>query len=933
MSASAMPDGTVTFLFTDIEGSTRLWERYPDLMPEVIARHDRLMRQAVTEHRGVVFKMVGDAVCAAFATPVDGLAATIAAQRRLDAEVWGEVGTIRVRMALHSGAAELRDNDYFGQPLNRVARLLSTGHGGQILLSRVVAEAVQPTLPDGITLRDMGEHRLKDLQRAERIAQVVVAGLRDEFPALKSLDYRPHNLPLQPTPLIGRERELREAPVLAGDEAVRIVTFTGPGGMGKTRLAIHIAAELLDAFADGVYFISLAQVNDPELVGPAIVQTLGLREKPGQTVRDTIVDYLASKDLLLVLDNFEQVLPAAPLVADLLAACPGVKVLVTSRARLHLRGELEYAIPPLELPKPGQPVEVEHLLGCSAVRLFVDRAQSVKPDFTLTTGNAPDVVAICRRLDGWPLAIELAAARVRLLTPKAMLARLTRSLDVLSGGQRDLPDRHQTLRGTIAWSYDLLDPGGQALFRRLAVFAGGWSLEAAEAIVADGADDVLDGLMALIDHHLVQRHDVDDEPRFTMLRTIADFGLEQLDAQGEAFDLRAQHAAWFLELARSAEQSLDRRGQEQALDLLDREHDNLVAALHWYQEQEPTDGLQLGTALWRFWRTRGYLTEGRALLDALLEARSFMTPPEVQAQALSGAAMLALEQDDFHCATEYSNEALAIYEEAGSARGHAIPLLCLGSVAAKQGDFTRAAPFFERSLEVARATRDDYSGIFAIRNLAIVALVHGDVEQARAQLQESLRLARARGDQSAMASALGNLGFIALRQGQLDTARAAFEETLALARKLRDKVRTSAVLQTLGSTAADQGDTQQALSYYQECLTLCRELGNRLQAISCLEEMAYMALVLGLPEQAAWFYGATDALRVAYDAPLMALELAEREPHLAATRAALGERAFDVAWQRGMAATLDEALARGLALGHPPEVQLVPQDGLATISA
>jgi predicted ATPase/class 3 adenylate cyclase len=914
-----MPDGVVTFLFTDIEGSTKLWERYPDLMPVVIARHDALMRQAVNQHNGVVFKMVGDAVCAAFSTPNDGLAFTIAAQQQLDAEPWGEVGSIRVRMALHSGAAELRDNDYFGQPLNRVARLLSTGHGGQILLSGVVADAVRPSLPLGVSLRDMGEHRLKDLQQSERITQVVVEGLRDEFPALKTLDYRPNNLPLQPTPLIGRERELREAPVLAGDNAVRIVTLTGQGGMGKTRLAIHIAAELLDAFSDGVYFVPLAQVTDAELVGPAIVQTLGLREQPGQSVRDTLVDYLASKELLLVLDNFEQVLPAAPLVADLLAACPNLKVLVTSRARLHLRGELEYPIPPLELPDPGVRLEVDQLLSCSAVRLFVERAQAVKPGFELNESNAADVVAICRRLDGWPLAIELAAARVRLLTPKAMLARLSRSLDVLTGGQRDLPDRHQTLRGTIAWSYDLLDSGGKALFRRLAVFAGGWSLESAEAIAAGDDYDVLDGLMALIDHHLVKRSDEDeDEPRFSMLRAIGDYGLEQLEATGELFDLQARHAAWFLDMAQDAERSLDRNGQERALDLLDREHDNLITALHWYQQQDPSEGLRLGTALWRFWRTRGYLTQGRALLDALLGARSFVTPAHVSAHALSAAAMLALDQDDFRCVTEYSTEALHLFEQAGSVRGHAIPLLCLGSAAIKQRDFARAVPYLEQSLAIARSTQDDYSSIYAIRNLAIVALANGDVESARTQLQESLRLARARGDQSAMGAALGNLGFIALRMGQLDTARANFEETLALARKTGDKPRISAVLLQLGNTAADQGDTQQALHSYQECLTLCQALGNRLQAVSCLEEIACLALSSGQPEQAARLFGATDALRSAFDAPLMQLEREELAPHLQTARDALGETLFNALWQQGASATLDEALTLALSLNTSP---------------
>ncbi|HUG17114.1 MAG TPA: tetratricopeptide repeat protein, partial [Thermomicrobiales bacterium] len=759
-----LPEGMVTFLFTDIEGSTRLWERFPDAMSATIARHDAVLRGVIAEHHGVVFKMVGDAVCAAFARPSDALEATIAAQRRLAAEDWGATGPIRVRMALHSGQAELRDGDYFGQALNRVARLLSTGHGGQVLLSRPVSDLARESLPPGVTLRDMGEHRLKDLQYPESILQVVADGLASEFPALKTLDYRPHNLPLQPTDLIGRERELHEAPILAGDSDTRLATLTGPGGMGKTRLALHAAAEVVDTFDDGVFFVALATVTDPDLVAPTIANTLGVRESGGQSLLQTLREYLAGKHMLLVLDNFEQITPAAPLVAELLAYCPRLKILVTSRVRLNLRGEREYPLPPLGLPAPGAAPDVEQALECPAIQLFVARASAASPAFALTESNVADVVDICRRLDGWPLAIELAAARSRLLNPRAMLSRLGRRLDLLTGGQRDLPDRHQTLRGTIDWSYDLLTPGQRALFRRLSVFSGGWSLEAAESVAGDGSFDTLDDLTSLIDHSLARRTEAsdEDEPRFGMLESIAAYGTEQLEAHGETREYRERHARCFTDLAQEASRFLDRAGQDRWLDQLDLEHDNLREALRWQEENDALEGLKLGALLWPFWLSRGYLTEGRAHLDTLLALPGARAASVERAMALAGAAMLAQRQDDYQAATGLSEQALALFDTLGEQRGKATPLVCLGTVAYKQGDFARAASLFEQCLAVARETGDEQNVILAIRNLGLVALMRGDIEQATGMLEESLTLARRRGDRSSVAAAQGNLGIIAL---------------------------------------------------------------------------------------------------------------------------------------------------------------------------
>jgi predicted ATPase/class 3 adenylate cyclase/Tfp pilus assembly protein PilF len=911
-----LPEGMVTFLFTDIEGSTRLWERFPDVMSSVIARHDALMRDVISANDGIVFKMVGDAVCAAFARPTDALAATIAAQRRLATEEWGETGPVRVRMALHTGQAELRDGDYFGQPLNRVARVLSAGHGGQVLVSRPVADLVRDRLPDGVALRDMGEHQLKDLQHPESILQVMAEGLASDFPALKTLDHHPHNLPLQPTSLIGRERELGEAPLLAGDSDVRLATLTGPGGMGKTRLALHAAAEVVDTFEDGVFFVPLATVTDPDLVAPTIAHTLGVRESGGQSLLQTLKEYLTGKHMLLVLDNFEQVIPAAPLVTDLLAHCPRLKILVTSRLRLNLRGEREFPLPPLGLPPPGLPLDAEQALTYPAIQLFVARAEAASSAFALTDGNVADVVDICRRLDGWPLAIELAAARARLLNPRAMLARLSRRLDLLTGGQRDLPDRHQALRATIDWSYDLLSPDQQALFRRLSVFSGGWSLEAAEAVAGTDSFDVLDDLMSLIDHSLVRRTDAsdEDEPRFGMLESIAAHGAEQLDLHGEVAEIHDRHAAFFTELATEASRFLDRAGQDRWLDQLDLEHDNLREALRWYEQHDALEGLRLVGLLWPFWRARGYLTEGRAHLDTLLALPDAQSPSVERVNALAGAAMLAQRQDDYAAATARSEQAMAVLDTLGERHGKAVPLICLGTVAYKQRDFERAASCYEQSLTIAQETGDEPSTVIATRNLAMVALMQGNVEQATSMLEQSLALARRLGDRSNVAAALGNLGFISLQMGRLDEAEASFREVLSLARQMRDKLWTSMSLLNLTVIASDQGHHAQAIQHSLESLAICRELGNRLNAISCLEEIAFNLSSLDRRQDAARILGATSRLRVDHDAPLMEVERAEHEPRIASIRASLGDDPFNRLWSLGQSMSLDDATAFALAI-------------------
>ena len=550
------PTGTLTLLFTDIEGSTRLWEHDALAMQAALTRHDEILRSVIEQHGGYVFKTVGDAFCAVFPTAPDALEAALEIQRRLLTSEWEQTGPLRVRMALHTGAAEERDGDYFGPPVNRVARLLSAAHGGQVLLSLPTQELVRDQLPTQTSLRDLGEHRLKDLFRPERVFQLLAAGLPSEFPPLRTLDAFRNNLPLQPTPLIGREKEVSEVCDLMRLEETRLLTLTGPGGTGKTRLALQAAADLLDDFPDGTFFAPLATLTEAELLLPAVAETLGMRETGEQPLDESLKDYLVERRMLLLLDNFEQVLGAAPAVTELLAGAPGLKVLATSRAPLGLYGEHEFPVPPLSMPDLEHPPPLESLTQYEAVSLFVERARALKPDFKVTNESAPAVAEICVRLDGLPLAIELAAARIKMLPPKAMLQRLTSRLKLLTGGARDLPERQRTLRATIEWSHALLDEGEQLLFGRLAVFSGGRTLEAIEAIcdaLGDLPVDAFDGISSLLDKSLIRQEEgPNGEPRFVMLETVHEFAREKLEDSAEAQEIKRIHAQYFLTLAEVA---------------------------------------------------------------------------------------------------------------------------------------------------------------------------------------------------------------------------------------------------------------------------------------------------------------------------------------------------------------------------------------------
>ena len=905
-----LPTGTVTFLFTDIEDSTRLWETQHAAMQQALAQHDAIMRNAIEANDGYLVKTTGDGAHAAFAIAADAIAACLAAQRALKAHIWGEV-RIKSRMALHSGAAEQRDGDYHGPALNRAARLMAAAHGGQILLSLATEELVRDHLPADITLRDMGERRLKDLVRPERVYQVLAPGLPADFPPLKTLDARPNNLPAQTTPFIGREYAIRAIKEHLSSANVRLLTLAGVGGTGKTRIALQTAADMVDEFEHGVFFVPLAALSDPALVLPTIAQAFAVREVAGRLLQEQLKDYLREKQLLLVLDNFEQVIDAAPLVTDVLTAAPRLKVLVTSREVLRLSGETDYPVPPLELPDPKRLPPLERLTQYEAMALFIERAVAVKPTFAVTNENAPAVAEICHRLDGLPLAIELAAARVRVLPPQRMLVELSHRLSFLMGGARNLPARQRTLRGAIDWSHDLLARDEQKLFRRLAVFVGGCSLEAIEAVCNVENDvHILETVESLVGKSLVKQTEVRGEPRFAMLETIREYAGERLIAADDEKRVRRRHRDYFLALAEEAEPKLLGAEQAEWLRRLEEEHENLRAGLHWsLVEAGSTSGFRLCGALLRFWWTRGHLSEGREWCARLLGKAGGEEPTPERAKALNAAGALAHYQSDYPATQALNEESLAIKRELGDRSGIAVSLTNLGNVAYQQGDFASAQALYEESVAIVRELGDRWGIAGSLNSLGNVGFAHGELASARARYEESLAIMRELGDRVGIAKSLNNLGNVAFEQGEFASARAQYEESLAIRRELGNRAGIANSLNNLGSVAFEQGDFSAARALHEESLAIDRELGDRRGIAFSLEGLAAVVAALGSSLRAARIWGAAERLREEIRSPLTPDDRPRYVGGVAAARAALeDDAAFECAWHEGRALTLEEAI-------------------------
>src|SRR5215204_1026539 len=910
--------GPLTFLFTDVEGSTSLWERNPKAMSEALSRHDEILRAAIEAHDGRVFKTVGDAFHATFSTAPDALEAALEAQRALLREEWAESGPLRVRMALHTGTAEERDGDYFGPSLNRVARLLSAGHGGQILISLATEKLVRDEVPEETGLRDLGERRLKDLSRPERVFQITASGLPATFPPLNTLDSRRNNLPAQPTVLVGRERELEEVlALLRSPNDVRLLTLTGPGGTGKTRLGLQAAAELTDEFEDGVFFVALAPIAAPALVAPTIARTLGLTESGNQPPEELLKGYLRDRQTLLVLDNFEQVLESASLLDEVLSAAPDLKLLITSRTPLRLYGEHEFPVEPLSVPDPKSLPPLESFNQYEAVRLFVERARAVRPDFSLTEENASAVVEICARLDGLPLAIELAAARIKLLPPRAMLSRLGNRLRLLTGGARNLPERQRTLRSTIEWSYELLDEGERILFARLAVFSGGSTLEAMEAVCDPQGDlpvDTFEGVSSLLDKSLLRREEGQGgEPRFVMLETIHEYASERLEEQRDAEAIKRAHAEYSLALAEEAEPRLWGPEDSAWLERLEQEHDNMRAALSWAIEHGQAElALRIGGALRWFWFAEGYYGEGRRWLEkALIEDRG--TSAEARAKALDGVGWLAHEQGDMDRVEAAAEEVLQLSSEA--AVGSAIAAdskHMLGEAARLRGEHERATALIKESLVVHREAGDRRGIAWSLGGLANTSADRGDHERANGLYEEGLALSRELGAARPLGDFLISLGYEYLLKGDHERATALNEEAAALYRKRGHRGGLQAALDNLGWAALVGGDHERARALHQESLALSRELGDKYTASESLEGLACSAGAKGEVERAGRLFGAAEALREAVGYEQTHKERALREPYLATARSRLGEAPWARAWERGRSMAFEDAIAYAL---------------------
>ncbi len=829
--------GTVTFLFTDIEASTRLEQqvgtaRYGELRE----RHRAILREAFSAHDGIEQGTAGDSFFVVFTSARAAVSAAVAAQRRLAAEPWPDGATVRVRIGIHSGEAELAGESLVGLDINRAARIAAVGHGGQILLSDATRGLVQAHLPAELRLRDLGAYRLKDLLGPEHVVQVEADDLPTDFPPLRTPDARPNNLPTQLTTFVGRAAELEEAAGLLS--GTRLLTLTGPGGTGKTRLSLQLASTVADDFPDGAFFVPLEPIRDPMLVPSRIATAVGVAENGSRPITDTLSAWLRDRRLLLVLDNFEQVAAAAPLVSDLLRAAPEVKCIVTSRAALRVSGEQEYPVPGLPTPPDlsqlsgldrlhlsaeSRAMDPVTLGQYAAVRLFIERAVAVRPGFMVTNANAPAVAAISARLHGMPLAIELAAARIKLLSPDAILARLEHQLDVLAAGARDLPARQQTLRGAIAWSYDLLDEDARRLLDRLSAFAGSCDLEAAEAVCRPASEiggELVDGLMALADQSLLKVEEAPGgEPRFRLFDTIREFAAERLAERGETLAIQDRHRDWYLALAERAATETAGADQRRWLDRLELEHDDVRAVLDRSMERpEPAAAIRLGFAMWRFWQKRGHLAEARRRLGAMAAAAWSRDDPRLRArlmEALGGACWWqgdipemadhyreALEiwlalGDEAEIANAYYNasftyavqaspdgpdpdpdriglgyieEARRRYHELGDLRGEANALWALGNYHYFRNQWGNGTAEFREALDMFRRTQDVTMEAWALHMLGSGLLRNGDVDEARRCIQHAIRHFHAVGDASGLTLTLDDMSALAVAAGELDRA-------------------------------------------------------------------------------------------------------------------------------------------------------------------
>jgi len=917
-----LPTGTVTFLLTDIEGSTALWERAGEAFRGALDRHHALLRDAFRRHGGHEIKEAGDSFLVAFAGASDALACAVSAQRALDGADWPREmgGALRVRMALHTGDVQ-RDaagEDYHGLVLHRASRMLHAAHGGQILVSEATAALVRRDLEIGLRLQDLGVYRLRDVEQPERLFQIEYPEMaRREFPPLVAERAHAGSLPLQFTRFFGREKEITQVGEQLQDTQTRLVTLTGPGGTGKTRLAIEAAGRLIEPRNGAIWFAPLADLSDPALIAGAIVDALGVSRFPGVEPLEQAVTILSSQPSLLVLDNFEQLVEigGAEIVQELRTRVPTLTVLVTSRHLLGLPGEREFVVPPLPTPG-GANNSPESLSAYESVRLFVDRAQAVKPDFQVTNHNAPALAELCDRLEGIPLAIELAAARAQVLTPTRMLAQLSKRFEFLVSRKRGVVERQRTLRAAIDWSFRLLAPELQRFFAVLSTFRGGWTAEAAEAVCEEPL--ALDYLAQLRECSLVQTEDTQNQMRFRLSETLREYAADQL-APPERDRIAQRHAAYFLDFAEAAEPNLTGPDQAAWLDRLHADHDNLRAAF-LVSSLAPPGGdsaaeetlLRWSGVLWRFWSVRGHASEGRRLLSDVLgrvpNTHSTLGRAALRAAALDAAGALAHDQGDYAVAAAHHDESTLLWREIGDDRGLATALNNRGNVALDNDDYEQATRCYEEALALFRASGDQTGAAKVSTNLGALAYDQGDCDRAAALLSESVTIKRDLGNTYGLANSLDLLASVEKDRGSLDRAAALYDEALVLRRSLDHKQGVAMSLTNLGTVRIAQNDPDAANAVLQESLSLFEELSDGRGLAECLSGIAQVAAAQARYEQAAHLLGAVAAQRESLGMTLSPTEQAAEERAIEVGRAALGEKTFAKAFAAGQGMTPEQAL-------------------------
>jgi predicted ATPase/class 3 adenylate cyclase len=860
-----------TFLFTDIEGSTRLWEEEPDRMQRALVRHDQILREAVERLRGIVVKTTGDGVHAVFQDPHDAVAASVEAQIALADYASTEGLALHVRCGMHAGVSERSEDDYFGSVVNRAARIMSAANGGQVLVSQTVADLIRDRLPSGVSLRDLGAVRLRGLSGVEHLYQVEHAKLRCDFPALRSLEGMPNNLPLQLTTFVGREREQREIRVAL--TATRLLTLSGVGGLGKTRLSLQVAAIVGLDYPDGVWFVELAPLNDATFVPQAVASVLGVKEEPGRPVREALIAFVRDRRLLLILDNCEHVIRAcAELAKQLLQAGAHVKILASSREHFNLRGERVYTLSPLSIPDHEGTRAVDAMLGFEAVRLFVERAMAVQPAFSLSEHNVPAVVEICRRLDGIPLALELAAARVSALSVEQIAARVNDRFRLLTTGDRTAVRRQQTLRSAIDWSYDLLAESERILFRRLAVFAGGWTLEAAEAVAAGGSvsgQDILDLLGELVDKSLVVISS--EGARYRLLETVRQYAEERLTETAEDEETRRRHLDFYLAFVEKAGAGLIGEDQSTWLEQLDADRENVLSAHAWCLRTRDgaETGYRLVHAIKLYWFIRGLLDLGhRVTIEAL-------SNPPLRPHSL------------LRCKA----------------------LWVAGQICSYTGRYAEAQRHLQESLAIA-LHHDDRSMIASVHTyLALAALGQGDRAAARVHSEQALELARESGNQREITVASNALAQLNRLDGNLDLAEPLYEQVVALAHDLHDQEFAAIGILGLAMVAIGRGLTQRASDLLRQALAIAEATGSQPAAQSALETSAGLAAYSTEWERSVRLYGAAEAQTLRTGIRRDPADDAFLQPLLAEAREALGESRFTAIEASGRAMSFEEAIA------------------------